>query len=350
MARPFWKPNYDPFEAGSHHEREAARNRMARAAAALVGVIVVGTFGYVLLGMSVLDAFYQTIISVTTVGFQEVEPFSDNGKIFTSILILVGVGTALYALTAVIETLFEGRLEALLGRRRMERNIANAGDHVVICGWGRVGRAIADSMASHGLDLIVIDNDEEQSRTCPHPCLVADATDDDILRQAGVDRARSLVAALDSDADNLFVTMSARAMQSDLFIVSRARSEANEQKLFRAGADRVVNPQSIGGSRMAAFVLHPNVAEFLDVVMHDGSLEFRLGELVVEESSPLVGNSLEDAHIRGKTGALVLALRDPAGHFRTNPPPSTIVEAGEVLIAIGTKEQLAKLGEVAGQA
>jgi voltage-gated potassium channel len=177
--------------------------------------------------------------------------------------------------------------------------------------------------------------------------VVGEATEDRVLCEAGIQRARVLVTALTTDADNLFVTLSGRAIRPDLFIVARARLEDSQDKLTRAGADRVVNPQSIGGQRMAAFVLQPHVAEFLDVVMHDGTLEFRLEEVAVPHGSPLAGVSLRDAHIRDHTGSMILALRDGDGTFTTNPPPETMLAAGQILIAIGTEAQLKALAEAA---
>jgi voltage-gated potassium channel len=284
---------------------------------------------------------------VATVGFREVEPLTATGQVFTMVLILGGVGTALYTFSLLIEAVIEGQLQALLGRRRMERQIARMSDHVIVCGWGRVGRSIAEYVSRAGQGVVVIDNDPERITTVPHPAILGDATDDRILRDAGIERARVLVTALTTDADNLFVTLSGRSMRRDLFIVARARVETSEQKLGQAGADRVVNPQSIGGKRMAAFVLQPHVAEFLDVVMHDGSLEFRLEEVALPPGSPLAGVSLRDAHIRDHTGALILAMRDGSGHFTTNPAPETVLVAGHILIAIGTEAQLKALAEAA---
>lgn len=320
--------------------------RLAGALVALVAVVVVGTIGYVVLGFSWLDALYQTVTTVATVGFREVEPLSANGKVFTMVLILVGVGTTLYALSVLIETLIEGQLQDLLGRRRMQRTIEGLHDHIVICGWGRVGRTIAADLAEAGRPVVVVDTSAERLATSPHASIVGDATEDAVLREAGIDRAVALVAAVDSDAANLFVTINARAMNPGLFIVSRVRSESNEEKLRRVGADRVVNPQSIGGARMAAFVLQPNVAEFVDVVMHERNLEFRLEEVRVPAGSTLDGVSLRDAHLRDRTGAMVLAVRDDAGAFTTNPVPETPLRAGQVLIAIGTPTQLCALEEL----
>ncbi len=317
--------------------------RLGGALALLLAVLVIGTVGYVILGFGTLDAMYQTVTTVATVGFREVQRLDAAGKIFTMVLILLGVGATLYAFSVLIETLFEGRLQDLLGRRRMERTIAAMRDHVIVCGWGRVGRAIASEVATAGRELVVVDHDAGRLADCPHATVLGDATEDAVLAQAGLDRASAVVAAVDQDAENSFIALSARATRPDIFIVTRARSVDSEEKLRRAGADRVVNPQHIGGSRMAAFVLRPHVAEFLDVVMREHSLEFRLEEIVVGARSPVAGMTLREAHLRDRTGALVLALRDPDGQFVTNPTPDTHIEPLHVLIAIGTEAELSAL-------
>jgi voltage-gated potassium channel len=317
--------------------------RLRGALAMLTGVFVVGIIGYVLLGFSALDAVYQTVTTVATVGYREVRPLDDTGKIFTIVLILVGVATALYTFSVVLETLFEGHITELFGRRRMERQIDAMCDHVIVCGWGRVGRAISEELTAAQADLVIVDRDATRLSETELPTVLGDATEDRVLEQAGLARARALVAALDGDAGNLFVTLSARSLRPDLFIVARARVEETEEKLRRAGADRVVNPQSIGGARIAAFILQPHVTEFLDVVMHERGLEFRLEELLVPPDSPIAGCSIRDAHLRDRTGALVLALRDEEGNFNTNPSPDTSIEAGQVLIAIGTRDELEAL-------
>jgi voltage-gated potassium channel len=314
---------------------------------AVAGVLVAGTAGYLLLGFPLLDALYQTVTTVTTVGFREVQPLSGAGRVFTMVLILVGVATVLYTFSLLMGALIEGQVRELFGRRRMERQISHMSGHVIVCGFGRVGRNIADYVSRAGQDVVVVDRDPHRVLTVPYPVVVGEATEDRILCEAGIQRARVLVTALTTDADNLFVTLSGRAIRPDLFIVARARLEDSEDKLTRAGADRVVNPQSIGGQRMAAFVLQPHVAEFLDVVMHDGRLEFRLEEVAVPNGSPLAGVSLRDAHIRDHTGSLILALRDGDGSFTTNPPPETMLAAGQILIAIGTEAQLKALAEAA---
>lgn len=322
--------------------------RMGVGLACLAFVIVAGTVGYTVLGFSVLDAFYQTIATITTVGFRELEPLSAAGKIFTIVLILAGVGTALYTFGILLEVLLEGHLRDLFGRRRMERDIRGMTDHVIICGWGRVGRAIAEYLSQFSTKFVVIDRDPDRTAQVPHPFVQGDATDDEVLRKAVVERARALVAAVTTDADNLYVTLSSRALRPDLVIIARARTEASESKLRRAGANRVVNPQRLGGHRMAAFALQPHVIEFLDVVMHDASLDFRLEEVPVAVGSSLASKSLRDAHIRDRTGALVLATRDVQGAFNANPAPEEIIEPEQILIAIGTSSQLEALIALAG--
>lgn len=316
---------------------------MASAMIALVGVLVGGTVGYLILGFTPLDAVYQTVTTVSTVGFEEIQPLSRNGVIFTIVLILVGVSSALYAFSVLVEGFIEGRINEVFGRRRMNQSIASVRDHVIICGWGRVGRAIATEVEEAGRQLVIVESDPEKLEGVTHRVVVGDATKDDVLHKAGIERASSLVAAVDGDAANSFITLSARSLVPSLFIVTRARSHDSSEKLMRAGADRVVNPQSIGGSRMAAFVLRPHVAEFVDVVMHERTLEFRLEEVPVHDGSPIVGQTLRETHLRDKTGALVLALRRADGSFQTNPTPDTQIEAGQVIIAIGTQAELGAL-------
>ena len=314
---------------------------------ALALVTLVGTAGYVALGFPLLDAIYQTITTVATVGFREVHPLTAAGKAFTMVLIVFGVGTALYTFSVLLESLVEGEFGDAMERRRMQKEIGRMRDHVIICGWGLVGKALARYLTGAGQQVVIVERDAERLVNMTYPFIQGDATDDDVLREAGIDGARVLAAAVNTDADNLYVTISGRTLRSDLFIIARARLEDSESKLIRAGANRVINPQALGGARMAAFALQPHVTEFLDVVMHDGSLEFRLEELEVPAGSSLAGCSLREAHIRDRTGALVLALRDQDGEFTTNPAPETVIEPGQILIAIGTSGQLAALAEAA---
>lgn len=307
-------------------------------------MLTAGTIGYLLLGLSPLDALYQSVTTVTTVGFREVGEPTTGFRIFTIILVLTGTGCVLYAFGVLLEALVEGRISERFWRTRMERELASLRDHVIVCGWGRTGRAIRAALnVTDDSPVVVVDRDHERILTAGDLIVEGDATDDEVLRRAGIDRARALVAALSDDSSNVYVTLSARRVRPDLFIVARARVDAAEALLVQAGANRVVNPQALGGARMAALVAQPHVADFLDVAMHDAGLEFQLAELTVSESSPVAGQSLRAAHLRDHTGALVLALRDVGGAFRTNPDPDDVMVAGEVLIAIGTEAQLAAL-------
>ena len=334
---------YGPPMAGRNRRVDEDWRPVIGGVAMVVTTIVAGTVGFTIMGFSVLDALYQTITTITTVGFREVHRFGTAEKLFTIPLVLIGVASALYTFGAVFETVLEGRLSQTVGRRRMNRRISELHDHVIVCGWGRVGQTVGAYVAGRDDDVVVVDRDPARTSGLDLPFVVGDATDDEVLRQAGIGRAKALIAALTTDADNLFVTLSARGLRPDLFIVARARFAGAEPKLEQAGADRVVNPQQIGGARMAAMALQPHVAEFLDVVMHDGSLEFRLEELTIPVGSALEGQSLRQSELRDRTGALVLALREGSGAFTTNPSADTVLHAGQVIIAVGTAEQLDSL-------
>jgi voltage-gated potassium channel len=280
------------------------------------------------------------------VGFREVGEFSTGEQLFTMVIIVTGVGTALYTFTLGVQVVVEGQLGDLVGRRRMDKRIANMRDHVVVCGWGRVGRAVADDLARSGKVVVVVDSDGERLRQLEHPTVIGDATLDATLRAAGIEHASALVAALTGDAENLFVTLSGRSINPGLFIVARAREEESVPKLARAGADRVVNPQELGAARMASFIVRPHIAEFVDVVMHERSLEFRMQEFEVTDGSPLAGKSLRDADLRQRANVLVLALRHVDGTFTTNPDPDTVIEPKQVIIAVGIGDDLSRLEDV----
>ncbi len=318
-----------------------ARPRVAALMLALV--LLGGTVGYRLFGLSLLDAMYQTVTTVTTVGFEEVHPFGTGERVFTIVLIIVGVGTALYTFTLGVQMVVEGQLQSIVGRRRMDRKIANLSGHIVLCGWGRVGKAVAADLHREGWQVVVVDSSAERVADTTLPAVVGDATLDATLRAAGIEHAYALVAALVDDADNLFVTLSGRSLNPELFIVARARQDESVAKLTRAGADRVVNPQELGAARMASFVARPHVAEFVDVVMHERSLEFRMQEVEIPAGSPLDGMTLRHADLRQRTGTLVLALRDSEGTFNTNPDSDSVLRAHHILIAVGTEEHLARL-------
>jgi voltage-gated potassium channel len=314
----------------------------------LILVLIGGTGGYTALGLNPLDAFYQTVITISTVGYREVGEVGDHYQVFTILLILFGTGTSLYTISVLIETMFEGRLDGQFRRRRMQRRINRLNKHIVLCGYGQVGRAIEEELIRAGEMVVAIDRSEPDHppATDKHLMLIGDATDDHVILQAGLDRAKTLIVALDSDIDNLFIALTARSINPDLFIVARANESATVPKLQQVGADRVVNPHQIGGARMAALVSHPEVAEFLDVVMHDGEFEVRLAETSITDRSPFAHLSLQECAIRATTGATILAVRRQ-GTFITNPSRHFVLLPDDLLISLGTAEHLEALSKEA---
>lgn len=222
----------------------------------------------------------------------------------------------------------------------MDRQISRMTGHTIICGCGRVGSASVKYLSSLGKPIVVVDRDPARLEALDHPTVLGDVTDDRILEAAGITRASALISAVDTDASNIYVTLSSRALGPDLVIIARARTEESKSKLLRAGANRAVNPQLIGGRRMAAFSLQPHVSEFLDVVMHDETLDYRIEGVEITDTSPLVGRSLMEAALREATGALLLAIRSATGEFVANPTGDTRLDPHTILIALGTSTQL----------
>lgn len=303
-------------------------------------VLVGGTVAYRVLGLSWLDAFYQTLITVSTVGYTEVgAEITAEYRIVTSLLILFGVGVGVYWIGLIFEAVMEGRLTDHVGRSRMRREIESTQGHTIVCGLGRVGRAIVDSLNQAGKRVVVVDRRPDIAEIYDGLVVTGEATDDDVLLAAGIRRAASLVVALDSKGDNLFVTLSGRALNPALFIVTRAAGDTSAAKLIHAGANRVVSPYEIGAGRMASFVLQPNVADFLSETMADGGFQVRLGEVDVHPGSPLTGRSLAESGFLDATGLTLLAVRQRDGSFTQRRDGACVPQAGEMLIVLGTPEQ-----------
>jgi len=318
---------------------------LAIAAALIVGVLVAGTVGYTLLGLGAVDAAYQTIVTVSTVGFREIADGDPDTtwKAFTSVLILFGTGSMLYGATSVIESIVEGRLSGQFRRYRMQRSIDNLSGHLIVCGTGRVGQAITEFVRSVGQEVVVVDRDETRLPDEDVLHVAGDATSDDVLRRAGIERAATLVSALGTSVDNLYVTLSSRKMNPGLFIVSRADDSESMAKMLQVGADRAVNPYEIAGSRMASLATQPNVADFVDVVVHDGSFEAKLREFQLPDGSDFVGQTIDDLAIRQKTGAVVLSVRDRSAQFHTDDVAGRPFADGDVIVAIGSDAALDRL-------
>jgi voltage-gated potassium channel len=312
-------------------------------------IFLIGGVGYVLIeGWSWIDALYMAIITVTTVGFGEIHPLTPAGRLFTSVLILLGVGGITYAFTALTNYVIAGELGDVVEEFRMKRQIDSLRNHEIVCGYGRVGQQVSTELLREGRNVVIIENDDGMvSRAKSRGFLViqGDAGQDDVLKQAGIDRAEGLVAALDGDASNLYVVLTARALRQDLFIVTRADSEDTKAKLLRAGGDRVISPYSLGGRRMAQMITRPHVVDFLELVMWDESLELLLEDLTVCDDCPWKNITVGEARIREATGANLLGIKREDGMI-VSPEPSTVLYAGDVLVALGTRQQLNALADL----
>ena len=315
---------------------------------ALAIIIVTGAIGYMLIeGWSFIDALYMTIITITTVGYSEVHPLSESGRIFSIFLIVGGVGGALYSLTVIVSYLIEGEFGITLGRRQMKNRIAKLKNHFILCGYGRVGQEIAHVFSEEGIPFVAIDNDQDSIANAEkdgYLYLLADATTDDVLKEAGIEQARGLVVAVGSDADSTYITLSARQLQPDLFIEARASSSEAEAKLNKAGADRIISPYQIGARRMAMLALRPAVVDFIDTVTYHRGRELQMENISVRKDSSLAGLAVEEA--RRLTKTTVLAISKKSGKLLANPTAEEIIEVGDILIAMGTKEQLESLEKI----
>jgi voltage-gated potassium channel len=324
----------------------SSRNRVLAIFYALVAIVGAGIIGYMRIeGYTFLEALYMTVITLSTVGFQEVRELTDAGRIFSVVLIVVGVGAMLYTLTTVVQYLLEGHLANIWGRRRMKDRIAKLNNHVILCGYGLVGREVARVFNSEGVAFTVVEQDPAVLATAlenDYACIEGNATSDGVLEEAGIDRARALVAALGTDADNVYVTLSARELRSDLFIVARAAMAESEPKLRRAGANRTMSPYRVGGRRLAMLTLRPVVVDFVDTTLSSRSGELTLENVRLSPGSPVCGKTVEQS--REYSGeATILAVRKADGVLIANPAADVVLNVQDELVVIGTREQLHRL-------
>ena len=321
--------------------------RLAPILIILLVVVVTGTIGYQLIeGWSFLDSIYMVIITLFTVGFQEVHSLSQFGRVFTMFIIVVGVGTAVYAGSLLVEIIVEGEILGYGRRRKMEKIINEMKDHYIICGFGRTGHQVAEEFDAARVPYVVVDRKqktEEELGSKGIPYIIGDIINDNNLVEAGIKTAKGLVSAADSDVANVFVTLSARALNPELYIVARASEIEVENKLKMAGANRVILPYYISGKRIAAYATRPVTSDFLDMVMHGESLEFSLSEITVPDTSSLLNKTLSEAKIREKSGALVIAIRKVDGSFNLQPQSSSTIEKRDIFVVIGTQEQVGLL-------
>lgn len=320
-----------------------------RAVAAFVAAVIAGMVAFMLaLEESVLDALYRSTITISLTGLDTL-PTGTDGKIATIALIFVGMAIYGYLASALVEVIAHGVLTGALSERRRNRVIQSMRNHYVICGYGRVGRQVAQEFRDAGVQYVVLDFNPdalEFARERGDTYVEGTGTRDEDLEAVGVTRARGLVASSDSDVDNLYITVSARATCPDLFVVARASTEDAARKMLRAGADRVVQPYSTAGESMAKLMLKPQVSAFLDIVSRHGGPDLRFEEIEVTRECPQAGRTIRDLRIRHNTGALIVALRKEDGSFDTTPSPDVELHAGDVLIAVGTEEELRALEEL----
>jgi voltage-gated potassium channel len=323
--------------------------RFGYALAAMVVVLLAGTLGFrAALHESWLQSFYRAVVSSSLTGLDTVPP-NDSARILTIFLVLAGISIFAYIGSLVVEAIARGVIGGLWAERRRRRAIDAMRDHYIICGFGRVGRRVASEFREEGASFVVLDFSPDAKEAASEADVLfieGNGTDDDDLRSAGLERARGLVAASDDDADNLYITLSARAAKPDLLIVARASNEDASKKLHLAGADRVVQPYSTAGKEMAKLVLRPQVAAFLDIVSMSGGPELRFEEIEVSQGSAQAGKTIRELRIRQATGAMIVALRKQDGTFDTTPTPDAVLGVGDLMIAAGTPDELRRLEEL----
>jgi voltage-gated potassium channel len=312
-------------------------------------IISFGTVGYMLIERwSFLDSLYMTIITLSSVGFKEVHEVSTYGRIFTVFLIIGGVGTVVYALNAGAKIIIEGELREAFGRRKLEKVINALKDHYIICGYGRMGKIICKELNEAGKEFVVIEREIDPLEIKEDFLIYkGDATSDETLREVGIEKAKGLITVLPTDAENLYVVLSARGLNPRLFIVARASDEGAEQKLLRAGADEVVSPYNIGGLRIAHKVLKPVVVDFIEFATKSSNLDIQLEEIVIQESSELAGLSLDECGIGRDLGIIIVAIKQSDGTMQFNPTFRSTINAGDTLIVIGEVSRLRVLEDKA---
>jgi voltage-gated potassium channel len=320
----------------------------------IVAVHVVGTMGYVLIeGWSPWDAFYMTVITVTTVGYREVHSLSRAGEVFTVVVLLTGVGAFFYAFSLIMALLADGSFLARREQRRLARMLDELTDHFILCGYGRMGEIIAREFSRHQVRFVVIERNPDRVHAAMDAgflCVEADASHEEVLRRVHIERARGLVAAVSTDAENVYAVLSARLLKPDLFIVGRAETEDARVKLKRAGADRVISPYHIGGIQLAQTALRPAVVDFVQLATSSENLDLNFEQVHIVERSSLAGKSLVDAGLRQRFGVVVVGIRRANGQMEFNPEPETAIRAGDDLVVLGRAASLKDLEAAAAHA
>lgn len=329
-----------------------SRIRIISAFTLLVTLFVGGTLGFLIIeDWTVTESIYMTLITLTTVGFAEVRPLTDAGKHFMILFLVVGVATVGFSVSTVVSYLFEGQIVQSVRRRKMERVMKRIRNHYIVCGAGDVGREVVMEFRKNRTPYVVVERDPEHSELAEAEdtvFVIGDASEESVLDQARIADAIGLIAVLPSDADNVFVTLTARQMNPNLTIIAKASDEQATNKLRRAGATRVITPSRIAGRRIVSSALRPSIVNFLDVIVDDSKMSLRMEEFRISETSPLAGKTLREVNLGQHTGAIVLAITDAMGNARTDSSQQTMVAGatvhpGDRLIALGSEQQLRQL-------
>ena len=316
----------------------------------LIGIVAFGTCGYYWVEhMPFFEAFYMTIITISTVGYAEIVPLSQAGRVLTIIIIILGITVGAYTIGLLVRAFVEGELAKIVGRKIVQKQISSLKNHFIVCGFGRIGRIMCSELAADNIDFVVIEQDpatREDIENQRYLCIEMDATSEEALLAAGIMKAKGIATAVNSDANNVFITMTAKSLRPDIFVLARASKEKNEDKLLRAGASRVVSPYMIGARRMAQMLKKPTVVDFIDIAMMGSHLGLMMEEANIGPNSNLIGKNLIDSQLRKDFGVIIVAIKKISGDMIFNPIPSETLEAGDVIVVIGKHEDLQRMNAV----